>query len=314
VLNYVGRRILYSIPVLLIASFLLFAFVRSTFDPTARLRASRDKTVVNRERHRLGLDKPLPAQYGTWLKKAVKGDLGESTRTGERVSAMVTRSMGKTLQLIVWGTLLSAIIAVAIGVYSAVKQYSVGDYLFTGVSYVGVAMPPFWFGLIAIELLAVKFHIFYSLGLHSGDSTGINSDYFRHLALPVATLSVQIVASWSRFQRASMLDVLGADYVRTAQAKGVPQRTVIFKHALRNALIPLITVMALDTGAVFGGLIITEQIFSIGGMGRLFFNALLQGDVYVLEAWMVIVAACIIAFNLLADVLYGVLDPRIRLS
>ncbi len=313
-LNYVGRRILYSIPVLLIASFLLFAFVRSTFDPTARLRASRDKTVVNRERHRLGLDKPLPAQYGTWLKKAVKGDLGESTRTGERVSAMVTRSMGKTLQLIVWGTLLSAIIAVAIGVYSAVKQYSVGDYLFTGVSYVGVAMPPFWFGLIAIELLAVKFHIFYSLGLHSGDSTGINSDYFRHLALPVATLSVQIVASWSRFQRASMLDVLGADYVRTAQAKGVPQRTVIFKHALRNALIPLITVMALDTGAVFGGLIITEQIFSIGGMGRLFFNALLQGDVYVLEAWMVIVAACIIAFNLLADVLYGVLDPRIRLS
>jgi ABC-type dipeptide/oligopeptide/nickel transport system permease component len=205
-------------------------------------------------------------------------------------------------------------VAVAIGVYSAVRQYSAGDYALTGLSYIGVAMPPFWFGLIAIEIFAVRSHLFYSLGLHSGDSTGINLNYARHLVLPVATLCVQIVASWSRFERASMLDVLGADYVRTARAKGVPQRTVIMKHALRNALIPLITVMSLDIGALFGGLIITEQIFSIGGMGRLFFNALLAGDVYVLEAWMVVVAACIIGFNLLADVLYGVLDPRIRLA
>jgi len=311
-LNYVSRRLLYSIPVLLIASFLLFAFVRSTFDPTARLRASRDKTAVTRERNRLGLDKPLVSQYGTWLGKAVRGDLGQSTRSGEEVSSMLTRSMGNTLQLIVWGTILSAIVAVAIGVYSAVRQYTAADYAFTGLSYIGVAMPPFWFGLIAIELLAVKSHVFYSLGLHSGDSTGLGMNYVRHLVLPVATLCVQIVASWSRFERASMLDVLGADYVRTARAKGVPQRTVIMKHALRNALIPLVTVMSLDIGALFGGLIITEQIFSIGGMGRLFFNALLSGDVYVLEAWMVIVAAFIIGFNLLADVLYGVLDPRIR--
>ncbi len=313
-LNYVGRRLLYSIPVLLIASFLLFAFVRSTFDPTARLRASRDKTVVARERHRIGLDKPLVSQYGTWLGKAVRGDLGQSTRSGENVSAMLTRAMGTTLQLIVWGAVLSALVAVGIGVYSAVKQYSAGDYVFTGLSYIGVAMPPFWFGLIAIELFAVKSHLFYSLGLHSGDSRGLGLDYARHLVLPVATLCVQIVASWSRFERASMLDVLGADYVRTARAKGVPQRTVVMKHALRNALIPLVTVMSLDIGALFGGLIITEQIFSIGGMGRLFFNALLSGDVYVLEAWMVVVAACIIGFNLLADVLYGVLDPRIRLA
>ncbi len=313
-LNYISRRLLYSIPVLLIASFLLFAFVRSTFDPTARLRASRDKTAVNRERARLGLDRPVVSQYVTWLNKAVRGDLGESTRTNEQVSSMVTRSMGNTLQLIVWGTLLSALVAVAIGVYSAVRQYSAGDYVFTGLSYIGVAMPPFWFGLIAIELLAVRFHVFYSLGLHTGDSTGLGMDYVRHLVLPVATLCVQIVASWSRFERASMLDVLGADYVRTARAKGVPQRIVIMKHALRNALIPLVTVMSLDIGALFGGLIITEQIFSIGGMGRLFFNALLAGDVYVLEAWMVIVAAFIIGFNLLADVLYGVLDPRIRLA
>jgi peptide/nickel transport system permease protein len=125
---------------------------------------------------------------------------------------------------------------------------------------------------------------------------------------------VQIVASWSRYQRASMLDALGADYVRTARAKGVPRHKVIFKHALRNSLIPFVTVVALDFGALFGGLIITENIFAIGGMGRLFYNALLVGDVYVVEAWMIVVAVLIIFFNLLADLLYGVLDPRIRLS
>ncbi len=313
-LTYVVRRILYSIPVVLIASFLLFAFVRSTFDPTARLRASRDPGVVQRERERLGLNDPIFVQYTTWLGNAVTGDLGESSRTNEEVTSMVRRAMGKTLQLIVWGALISAVIAVGIGVYSAVRQYSIPDYVFTGLSYLGIAMPPFWFGLIAISLLAVKFRVFYSLGLHSVGQEGFNLDYVRHLVLPVATLSVQIVASWSRFERASMLDVLGADYVRTARAKGVPQRTVIMKHALRNALIPLVTVMSLDIGALFGGLIITEAIFAISGMGRLFLDALIQGDVNVLEAWMVIVAVTIIGFNLLADVLYGVLDPRIRLS
>ena len=314
-LTFILRRILYSIPVLLIASFLLFSFTRATFDPTAHLRASRDPHAVERERERLGLNDSMIVQYKHWLGKAtLHGDLGESSLTNEEVSKMISRSMGQTIQLILWGALLSAIIAVAIGMYSAVKQYSIPDYLFTGASYLGIAMPPFWFGLIAIELLVVKSHVFYSVGLHSTGHTGVNLDYVRHLALPVATLCVQIVASWSRFERASMLDVLGADYVRTARAKGVRERTVIGRHALRNALIPLVTVMSLDIGGLFGGLIITEVIFSIGGMGRLFFTAIVAGDVYVVEAWMIVAAIFIIAFNLLADVLYGVLDPRIRVS
>ena len=183
-LNYVGRRILYSIPVLLIASFLLFAFVRSTFDPTARLRASRDKTVVQRERERLGLEQSA----GRPVRDLAEGrrpaaTSGESSRSGEEVSSMVSRAMGNTLQLDRVGSACSsAIVAVGIGVYSAVKQYSVGDYAFTGLSYIGIAMPPFWFGLIAIELFAVQTRrVFYSLGLHSGDSSGIDLDYFRHL-------------------------------------------------------------------------------------------------------------------------------------
>jgi peptide/nickel transport system permease protein len=318
---YVARRLAYSIPVLLIASFLLFAFVRATFDPTARLRSSRDPDAIQRERDRLGLDKPVVVQYKDWAVKFVQGDWGQSSRTRERVFPMVRRAMWGTVQLIGWGILISAIAAVSIGVFSAVKQYSIADFTFTGLSFVGLAMPPFWFGLIAIQFLAVYPKDWFGLsetplffvGLHSVDKSGF-VDYVRHLALPVLTLTVQIVAAWSRYQRASMLDALNADYVRAAKAKGLSPRAVVFKHAFRNALMPLVTVMALDIGALFGGLVITEYIFSIPGMGRLFIDALSQGDANVLVVWTVITAGFVILFNLFADVLYGVLDPRIRLA
>jgi len=313
-LTYSIRRVAYSVPVLLIASFLLFAFVRSTFDPTARLAASRDPEVRIREQARLGLDRPLVTQYGSWLANAVTGDFGQSEVTREDVSKTIRRGMGNTLQLILIGAFVSCILGLAIGVYSAVRQYSTLDYVFTGLSYIGVAMPPFWFGLIAIQFFAVQHHWLLSLGLHTGDSTAFDLDYLKHLPLPIATLCVQIVASWSRYERASMLDALNADYVRTARAKGLPRNRVVLKHALRNALIPFVTVVALDFGALFGGLIITEQIFSIGGMGRIFFTAIQQGDAYMLEAWMLVAAVVIIFFNLVADLLYGILDPRIRLS
>jgi peptide/nickel transport system permease protein len=321
-LVYVVRRLLYSIPVLLLASFLLFVFVRTTFDPTARLRTVRDTEVIQRERDRLGLDQPIHVQYGKWLGEFVQGDWGESGRTREPVTTMIRRAFWNTTQLIVWGVVISAAIAIAIGVYSAVRQYSVPDYIFTGISYLAVAMPPFWFGLIAINVLAFRTQGWFDLdgppvyfvGLHSAGESGFDMDYLRHLVLPVMTLSVQIVASWSRFQRAAMLDVLSADYIRTARAKGVPRRQVILRHGLRNALIPLVTVMALDIGLLFGGLIITEFIFSVPGMGRLFIQSLVQGDAYVLEAWMIVVAVFVIAFNLIADIVYGILDPRIRLS
>ena len=311
-----------SVPVVILASFLLFIFVRWTYDPTARLRNVRDPTVIQRETERLGLNRPIFVQYGKWLRDFVSGNWGQSARTREQVSAMVSRAFGFTLQLIVWGILLAALIAISIGVYSAVKQYSVGDYMITGASYLAIAMPPFWFGLIAINVFAFKSQdIFglskppvYFVNLHSVGVSGINLDYFRHLLLPVLTLSVQIIGSWSRFQRAAMLDVLHSDYIRTARAKGVPRRRIIVRHAMRNALIPLATVMAVDIGLLFGGLIITESIFSVPGMGALFFNALQVGDVNVIEAWLVVVAIFVIVFNLIADVLYSVLDPRIRLS
>lgn len=318
-LAYVARRLAYSIPVLLIASFLLFAFVRATFDPTARLRTSRDPNAIARERARLGIDRPVVVQYKNFIVKFVQGDWGESSRTRERVYPMIRRALWGTVQLIGWGVLVSALLAVSIGVLSAVRQYSIADYAFTSLSFLGLAMPPFWFGLIAIQFLAVYPKDWFSLsetplffvGLQSVDKSGF-VDYARHLALPVLTLTVQIVAAWSRYERASMLDALNADYVRAAKAKGLSPRAVVFKHAFRNALMPLVTVMALDIGALFGGLIITEAIFTVPGMGRLFIDSLIQGDADVLVVWTLITAAFVVAFNLLADILYGVLDPRVR--
>jgi peptide/nickel transport system permease protein len=323
VLTYILRRIVYSVPVLIIASFLVFWGIRTTYDPTSKYRTSKDAArVIAQKRKELGLDRPILAQWWTWFTGFLHGDLGTSERTGDSVSSMLRHALWPSLQLMFWGLIIALVLAIAVGVYSAVTQYSVGDYAFTGSSYVGIAMPTFLFGLLAISLLVTwpvtKFHldqpILYSVGLHSEGQSGFNLDYLRHLALPVAALTVQSVAVWSRFQRASMLDILNADYVRTARAKGVPQRKVIFKHAFRNALIPLVTVVALDTAFLVGGLVITEQIFSIAGMGRLFLDSLTFGDAPVLLGWFLVVALFVITFNLFADLAYGVLDPRIRVS
>ena len=322
-LTYILRRILYSIPVLIVASFFVFWGVRTTYDPTAKYRTSKDAArVIAEKKKELGLDRSIFAQWWSWFTNFLHGDLGISYRTNDPVSSMIRKAVWPSLQLMFWGTIFALAIAIGVGVYSSVKQYSAGDYAFTGLSYVGIAMPPFLFGLLAIALLVTlpveKFHlsqpIFYSVGLHSEGQSGFNLDYLRHIALPVLTLTVQSVAVWSRFQRASMLDVLNADYVRTSRAKGVPERNVIFRHAFRNALIPLVTVVALDSAFLVGGLVVTEQIFSISGMGRLFLDALTGGDAPVLLGWFVVVAIFVIVFNLIADVAYGVLDPRIRVG
>jgi peptide/nickel transport system permease protein len=306
-----------------VASFVLFWGVRITFDPTAKYRASPDAArLIAEKRHELGLDRPIIAQWWTWITHFVRGDWGVSSSTNGSVFEMTTRALGFTVQLIFWGILIALIVSIGVGVFSAVRQYSVPDYIFTGLSYLGIAMPVFWFALMANQFLSVwpkeTFNLseppLYFVGLHSTGESGINLDYVRHLALPVLALTVQIIAVWSRFQRASMLDVMSADYVRTARAKGLPPHTVIFKHALRNALLPLVSQSAVDIGALFGGLLITEQIYSIPGMGRLFLGGLQTGDVNVVLAWMMVSAVFVILFNLIADVIYGLLDPRVRLS
>lgn len=320
-LAYALRRLLYSIPVVLVGSFLLFWAVRLAFDPLAKLRQSQDPTVVAREIERLGLDRSVPEQYLLWLQGLVSGSWGVSTRTGGDVMQMIGTAAWPTVQLIFWGILIGSLIALAVGTYSAVNQYRAGDYLFTGASYLGIALPAFWFGLLLIQVfgvwpvqsLGMSEPPLFFVGLHSVGESGFGIDYLRHLVLPVATLTITLIASWSRFGRASMLDALSSDYVRTARAKGVPRRQVIMRHALRNSLAPFVTVVLLDAGVLFGGLVVTEQIFSIPGMGKLLLDSLLAGDVYVLLPWMMVVALAIIVFNLLADLSYAFLDPRVKL-
>ncbi|MEV6984315.1 ABC transporter permease [Sphaerisporangium sp. NPDC051017] len=320
-LTFVTRRLLYSVPVVVVASFILFVAVRATFDPLAKLRQGHDPSALQYQITRLGLDRSVFEQYVRWLKEFAGGDWGVSTRTGGAVLPMIGSALGTTLQLILWGVLFAALLALGIGVYSAARQYSAGDHLFTGLSYLGIALPPFWCGLILIQALAVwpkqQFGLaeppLYFVGLHSPGLSGINADYFRHLALPVLTLTVGLVASWSRFSRASLLETLSSDYVRTARAKGVPGRRVLLRHALRNSLAPFVTVVALDSAVLFGGLVVTEQIYAIPGMGRLFLDSMLAGDVFVLLPWMVIVALATILLNLLSDAGYAALDPRVAL-
>ncbi|MBO9521467.1 MAG: ABC transporter permease [Nocardioidaceae bacterium] len=320
-LTYAVRRILFSLPIVLVASFVLFVAVRATFDPLGKLRQSRDPEVLQRETERLGLNKSVPEQYLLWLKGIVTGNWGVSTRTGGDVRSLIGSALWPTLQLVFWGVLFAMLIAAFVSVYSAVRQYSAGDHVLTALSYVGIALPAFWFGLVLIQLLAVlprqKLGLsdppLYFVGLHSPGSSGFDLDYLRHLVLPVLTLTITLVASWSRFGRASMLDALSSDYVRTARAKGVPRRQVILRHAARNSLAPFLTVVALDAALLFGGLVVTEQIYSIPGMGRLFLDSLLAGDVFVLLPWMLVVAVAVVVCNLIADLSYALLDPRVRL-
>jgi peptide/nickel transport system permease protein len=225
--------------------------------------------------------------------------------------------MGHTAQVILIAQIIALILGVAVGIFSAIRQYSVFDYTFTTVSFLGYAMPTFWLALllqITFVDIYLKWHvrIFYTSGLNSQGSATWSLDRLQHIALPVATLAIVSFALYSRFMRASMLDVINTDYVRTARAKGLPERLVIMRHVFRNALIPIVTVSALQFGFLLAGAVVTESIFTLDGMGYYFINKLQQGDVYAIMGYLLVVSVSIVVFNLIADILYGFLDPRIR--
>ena len=322
-LAMVVRRLAYSMVVVLVASIGLFWFVHSTTDPLARLRdaAADDPTILVREEKRLGLDKPVATQYLTKMKGYLHGDFGDSIFNGRSVSSQIQTAIWNSTQIIAWTVVLAGLMAVAIGVYGALRQYSALDYTFTGISFLGLSTPSFFLGLIFIQLftyqvprmLGMETPIFFSIGQHSYAGAGL-VDYFRHLALPVMVLTFHIVGRWSRFQRSSMLEVMSSDYIRTARAKGLPRRKVVIRHGLRNALIPLVVVMGVDIGNLFGGLVVTEAIFSWPGMGKLLSMSVLNGDTAVLLPWLLTAAAFTVVFNLAADVTTGWLDPRIRMT
>ena len=321
-LTYIIRRLLYSIPVLVATSFLIFSFVSISGDPLAQVRMIPDvdqqsiQSLID-EKH---LDDPLVVRWGYWVKDAVTDGFGTRLLSEREIWPDLKRAMGNTMQLIIAAELVSILLAVFIGVYSSVRQYSFFDYTATTFSFLGFATPIFWLALI-LQVLTVAVYnkwdlrIFYIAQLSSVDpGTGLHFllDRIQHLALPVFVLSMLGIAQFSRYMRASMLEVINSDYVRTARAKGLREGRVIMRHAFRNALIPLTTVIALDFGALFGGAIVTETIFALDGMGLFFISALNERDTYAIMAWLMVTSVIIIAFNLIADVVYGFLDPRIR--
>jgi peptide/nickel transport system permease protein len=319
---YIGRRLLVAVPIVLLATLTVFLLVSARGDPLRDLRHRPNvsqQTIRNLERE-YHLDRSTPEQYALWLGDFVQGDWGRSFRTEQPVSDMVADAAWNSFLLAGTAVVLSAALGLVIGVVSAVRQHSAFDYTMTGFAYFGFSMPDFFFALLLQLVLVVwlrqqfDIQIFYVQGKYSVGEEGNIGNLVQHMVLPVATLMLTSVAAWSRYQRDSMLDALRTDYVRTARAKGVPRRQIIRRHALRNALIPFVTVVAIDAGVLLGGVVVVERIFSWPGLGLLFFEALESSDYPVLLAWMAIATVFVVLCNLLADVLYGVLDPRIRLS
>jgi peptide/nickel transport system permease protein len=323
-LTFVIRRLLYSVLVLFAASVIVFWGLNTVTSPIGFLRMQpniSEQTIQNIS-ERKHLDDPMYVRYGYWIKDMFTNKFGTETVSDLPIWPDLQRAMGHTIQLIVAAELLAILLAVAIGVYSALRQYSVFDYAATTFSFVGLAMPVFWLALM-LQILFVNIYlwfdvrIFYVANLNSVDpGSGIDFvlDRAQHLALPVIVLAVANIATYSRYMRAAMLEVVNSDYVRTARAKGLEERKVTMKHAFRNALIPLVTLIALNFGQLLGGAIITETIFALDGMGLYFITHLQAGDPYPVMAFLMVTAVFVVVFNLIADLAYGWLDPRVRLE
>jgi peptide/nickel transport system permease protein len=269
-----------------------------------------DPKVVEAYRHRLGVDQPVYVQYFKWISAALSGDLGISYTSTRPVLDMIVERLPATLELMAVSFALAALIAIPMGIYSALHQYSGFDLFATTTSFLGIAMPVFWFGLILQLIFSVKLGWLPVSGTETVGNTSF-LDHFKHLLLPSIVLSLHYIAGWSRYMRSSMLSVIRSDYIRTARSKGLKERIVVVRHAVKNALIPVITIMALNLAALFSGAVITETIFAWPGIGRLFIQSMYARDYPVLMGILMMGSFMVVFFNLMADMVYGWLDPRI---
>jgi peptide/nickel transport system permease protein len=322
---YLLRRLLAGIIVLLVLSVGVFILVALSGNPLAALNATPgvSRATIAAAAAQLHLNEPLADRYWLWLDGLLHGNFGTSY-TGQPVGSQIAQRLLVTVKLVVPAVILSVLIGVVVGVISAVRQYKPVDHVSTGLAYLFYSTPVFVVALLLKDFLAVDVNraagrtVLYTVGQSTPGITGawnVLGNEVQHAALPVITLTLVTYATWSRFQRAAMLDVLNADYVRLARAKGLSPRRVLFVHALRNALIPVITVVAIDFAALIGGAVVTEIVFSWNGMGQYLFNGLTGAespDVYAVSGWLMVAGTAVVVFNILADLLYGVLDPRIR--
>ncbi len=324
--NYVVRRLVYGFVTLVALSIIVFTLLQASGGgPLDRLKSNPriKQDFIQQVTEFYGLDQPVWKQYTTWAGKFVQGDWGISFQGTQQVSDLILGRLGATLRLMFTALFLAVLIGIPFGIYQAIRQYSFFDQLGTTASFVTFSTPIFIIGIGLQILLAfylerwtgIKF--FYTAGMNSASYGELSffakiGDTVQHLALPAVSIALISVAIYSRFQRASMLEVLHSDYLRTAKAKGLPRRRVILKHALRNALIPVVTLISLDIAGVIGGAIITESIFGWPGLGRLYITAIGQLDYPLVMAIVMAIGIGVVVMNLIADIAYGFLDPRVR--
>ncbi|MGB3717864.1 MAG: ABC transporter permease [Candidatus Promineifilaceae bacterium] len=316
--QYIVRRLLETIPVLLIVTFIVFTLMfLAPGDPVYLLVDFEQLEGLDQEqleilRHEKGLDRSIFVQYGDWLGQALQGDLGHSVFGNRRVVDMITSAFPVSMELALLSMIFALIVAIPVGVYVALKPNSLGDLLGSSMAIAGISAPGFWVALILIFVFAVQLD-----WLPSGGFVRFSEDpkaNLERMILPALTLGIALMASVMRMTRSGMLEVMHQDYVRTARAKGAGERRVIFRHAFQNAILPVLTIIGLQFGVLLGGAVVIEQIFTIPGMGRLGLDAIFSRDFPVVQGVVLVVTLTFLMVNLLVDLLYGVLDPRIRLS
>jgi len=316
--RYLLKRLLMVIPVFFGITLLVYMLASlAPGNAVDILMADPYSTVADMEKKRieLGLDQPIYVQYGNWLGQIMQGDLGYSFRTYQPVWAMIRIRIIPTLVLTVSSTILSLVISIPLGTLAAYRPYSSLDYMSTGISFVGVSAPNFFIGLVLIFIFSVKLHILPMGGMYDTGSTGQNPGaLLRHLIMPAVVLSIQQIGSFTRHMRSSVLEVLGEDYIRTAKSKGLSEFWVVLKHGLRNAMIPIVTLLGIQIPFLIGGAVVTEQIFGWPGLGSLMVQSILMRDYPVIMGITVVLAIAVLVGNILIDLIYGLLDPRIRFS
>ena len=313
--KYILKRILIAIPVLIGITLIDYAIMCLAGSPLEMLKGPRiSDAALQAKEIAAGLDKPLIVQYFVWLWQLLQGNLGYSMKSYEPVSAMIGSHIGPTLLLMGASLTLSLLIAVPAGIYSAVKQYSKGDYAVVTASFIGSSIPSFFLALILIYIFTVKLGILPSGGMNTLGMDGSVADTIRHMFLPVTVLAVSLAGSNIRYIRSSFLEILQQDYLRTARAKGIGYKRVIWKHAMRNALLPIVTVIGMQIPMLFGGAVIIEQVFSWPGLGLMTMTAIMGRDYPVIMGVCLLSAVVVLVSNLITDILYALVDPTIQLN
>ncbi|ENY93668.1 hypothetical protein HMPREF1093_03745 [Hungatella hathewayi 12489931] len=316
--KYIRKRLIQSIPVVFGITILTYFIMKlAPGGPLANMINPRTSAEsILRAKEAMGLNKPIIIQYVNWLRELLQGNFGYSTNSGQQVLAMILERLPATLLLTVTAFVISFVVGIPLGVYSATHKYSAGDYGLTIFSFIGISIPSFFFGMGLIYIFAIKLKWFPTSGF--GDTTfkGIGMALFlnkmKYLVMPALVMSLANLATVMRFTRSSMVETLNQDYIRTARAKGLSEKVVIYRHALKNSLIPVITIFGLSIPNLFGGAYITEKVFSWPGMGLLGVDAIANRDYAVLMGLTLFTAILVLVGNLVADILYSFVDPRIR--